>query len=271
MTGIFSPVNDDHAIERVVFGISFDRAFEAEEIAAIRQQHHLWLEDLPAVREPPSFVILADAEQKLQAIPAPTIEFAFVRPDGSAVWSLRFIGPEAMVECTRYTRWDKIWSAAFKHLERVLALTEVAGGARVVRKATLVVQDAFVTDEGVGDVSEVVSPTPMLPSQIFNVGPEWHVHTGHFEPCNDGSRVLSNLNVDAVLQRFEKEDGPERHRISMLHVLIADRSESEPDEQDAIIHWLKQKMDEFHASNKKMLGHILSDKIIARIGLQSGV
>jgi uncharacterized protein (TIGR04255 family) len=269
MTGTFYPVNDDHAIERVVFAVSFDRAFEEDDIALLRKNHHLWADELPAVREPSSFKIHADTDQKLHALSAPTLEFAVLRPDGTAIWSLRFIGPEAVVECTRYTRWEKIWGAAHKHFNRVITCLSQAP-ARNVTKVGLVVQDAFVTNSGIGETSDVLMQSDLLPAFIFSAGPEWHVHAGRFIPCEENGRMLSNLNVDAVV--LKQGDGADlRRRISVLHVLTADRDEEVASGSVSIDAWLTDRMEQFHARNKEILAQLLEPGLIARIGLAVGV
>jgi uncharacterized protein (TIGR04255 family) len=275
MTSAFHPVNDDHAIERVAFSITFDREFDEEDIASLRRRHKLWHDDLPALREPTFFRIVLGPDAKPQATSAPAAEFAVLRPDGSAVWSLRFVGSEVIVECSRYTRWEKIWTLANKQLKKaldVLASPEAQDAApRKAIKASLVVQDAFVTHQGIGDTAALIKPSSSLPEFIFSTGPQWHVHSGRFIDT-EGDGVLSIFNVEAVLQAIPfNDENTLRQRVSMVHVLSADCAQPVEPNDDVFIKWLGDKMDQFHACNKAMLVELLDEQVAQKIGLLVGV
>jgi hypothetical protein len=268
MTHHFKPVSGDHAIERVVFSLAFDRSFDAEDISQIRKQHAVWATDLPALRDPPGFMIVTEPE--ISAVTLPAVEFAFLRPDGSAVWSMRIMGPEVVIECSRYTRWAKVWDAAQRHLARFLAI-KWPGSGRALAKASLVVQDAFVCDEGEADFPTLLNEGPLLPTSLFDAGPNWHVHTGRFFGTEIYDRILSNVNVDAVLQSVITDgEARETHRVSILHILVADRSVTDSQEDSAVLEWLRERMDKFHSCNKAMLIELLHAEQVARVGLKMG-
>jgi uncharacterized protein (TIGR04255 family) len=255
----FKPVNDDHAIERVTFVVGFSRAFTSEELSDIRRHHSLWSSDLPAHKDTPGFTLTFDADgPRAEAISG--VEFAFSRPDGSAVWALRFIGPNVSVECTRYTRWAKIWSSAHAHLSKALELIGKFDDAPTPSKLQLNVTDVFVAADSDAQLTAVFKDSDLIPKAATKFGSDWHSHTGWFEE-NANNRILHNLNIDAA---SERGDGSEGARISLLHVLTADVSDTSLSElsDHMILH-----METLHQANKAVMGALLTEEIATRISL----
>ena len=263
----FQPLNDDHAIERVLFSLQFNELFSAPLLAKIRQQHALWADDLPAVREPAGFVFVVDPSRGPQIEPSAGLEFCVFRPDGSTVWSLQLRAAEAIVECTRYTRWERVSAFAFRQLERMLPIVLSETGLRPV-KASMVVQDAFRTASGEGDVSALLRPASNLPSSVFNRGPSWHCHLGWFEPDSDGVQVLVQLNLDAVLEG--EPSGEQRNRVSLTNAQFVDYPQDGVRDAPEILSWFAKRMDALHRRNKDLLLSLLQEQFVEQIGLKNG-
>jgi uncharacterized protein (TIGR04255 family) len=267
MVSSFDPINDDHAIERVSFNLGLEAPLRSEQVASLKEMHHLWAEDLPALREPPGFFMTTGSENNLQVSPAPSVEFATLRSDGTAVWSLRVVGQEAVVECTRYSRWKKIWGTAERHLDRLVRAFAGEDLPRVARVG-LVVQDAFVTKEGEGDTKALFKETCFLPAFVFGAGANWHVHSGWFVSRSD-RRMLSNLNIQAFLETNATDTKLQRNRLAISHILTEERTPDGGD-PDATMRWINEAMDRFHLYNKEVLSELLCDSTRERIGLRGG-
>ncbi len=268
MSRQFEPINDDHAIEQVVFTLSFERPFSNDELAAFRSNHNRWSEDLPAVRDAPGFTMVVGPDKSLKAEAAPGVEFAFVRPDGSAIWAMRVFGPEIAVECTRYSRWVRVWGAARNHLSTALTLLSERKVPNSLVRATLVVQDAFSSDEENYDLHQLFNASELLPASVFQRGANWHAHTGWFDQIGAG-RILHNVNVDAVGGApFEGPNGS-KARVAILHLLSASREPANEIEaaQDRL-GWLDATMPVLHDKNKLLMDTLLTRPLADRIGLE---
>jgi uncharacterized protein (TIGR04255 family) len=262
----FAPINDDHAIEQVVFSVAFARPFSADELASFRRNHDRWAEELPAIREPVGFAVAVETEKTLKVEPAPGVEFAIVRPDGSAVWALRIVGAEIIVECSRYSRWARVWKAAREYLERAFDLVATFDPPSAMVRAALAVQDAFVAPTEGYELAGLLKETALLPSAIFERGLNWHTHTGWFSEL-EGDRVLQNVNIDGV---GEGAGNASMARVAILHVQIAAREgpdSAEPAQRR--VEWLDRLMDGMHQQNKILMEQLLATEIIARIGLKA--
>lgn len=254
----FQPVNDDHAIERVTFVVRFARPFTSEEIGQFRRNHSLWAGDLPASRENAGLALTIDGDGP-RVEPLPGIEFAFSRPDGTAVWALRIVGPDVAVECTRYTRWIKVWSAAQLHLSKALVLLQTLPDPPQSEKVFLNVVDAFASTDPDASAATVFKPGSLLPPGVPNFGSSWHCHTGWFDGTGD-DRILHNLNVDAAAQQGDEPSA----RISVFHGLSVDTKSLALADLNAFV---LERMETLHQANKNVMTSLLTDKIAERIKL----
>jgi hypothetical protein len=261
MNGRFQPVNDDHAIEQVVFALAFSRPFQGPDLDVFRQAHFQWAEALPAIREPAGFAIVVDAGKGVRAQNAPGVEFAFMRPDGTPVWAFRVFGNEIVVECSRYSRWARIWGAASKYLNLAFELVAGLETPANLTGVTHLVQDSFVAPLTDQDVSQLFVRSDLLPNAIFERNADWHSHTGWFADATN-LRVLHNLNVDAT-----SDQAASAARISVTHLMTVS-GESVPGEGAAAqAAWLEETMTLLHAENKTLMAKLLDPRVLERIGL----
>lgn len=263
----FEPLNSEHAVQTVVFTLIFDRPFEPSTVEGLRSRKDL-LADLPAVQLPETFALEMAAGSQL---PVPRrlqgAQLSHLRPDGTPAWALRLVGNELAVECTRYTRWEKVWGTAHKYLQSGL---DVAASEKAPRNLLIVGQtfvDAFVANQEDYDLGSLLKHSPRVAEMIFSAGPTWHNHVGWFEwteAFGVRSPCLNQLNVDTA--RIPESAGRGQLRVNISHnqelrlqkpVLI--------EEGKAQISRL---MDALHTNNKKLIKGLLTDKAAVRIGLE---
>lgn len=263
MTGQFQPINDDHAIEQVTFTIGFARPFTEADLAVFRKRHDLWADTLPAMRDPAVFAVQIEDGSAVRVEKAPGVEFAFMRPDGSPVWAMRVLGPEIVVECTRYSRWARVWGAAQRYFGLALDLvSEGEGEPNAMLRTSLVVQDAFKAPADGADLRSLFVNTDLLPEAMFGRGSDWHVNTGWFSDL-ETLRVLHNLNIDGA---GDVASNIARVRIQHVMTVIrgpADVNETASERRD----WLGKAMDALHLENKALVGRLLQPALLNRIGM----
>lgn len=265
---LFQPVNDDHAIDRVEFALTFARPFEPTDLDVIRSRHELWRADLPRISEPAIFALNFDGPNKpVRPEPMSGIEFSFVRPDGTSVWALRLIGNQAIVECTRYSRWAKVWGAAQRHLENLLEVLNDQDVPNPIASVSLAVIDAFTVDPATYKLDELLQPGDLVPAAIFSRGLNWHVHAGWFEIAN-AQQVLHNMNVDSMV-RPPGPTGP-LASVSILHTMVLARdANSDGVDRAADKGWLAHAMENLHMSNKSLMSALVTPSLLQRIGLKA--
>lgn len=261
----FRPINSDHSIQSAAFTITLNGMTPVAVVQSPKLRAELQAE-LPAVQVPEGLELSMAGSQ---AVPRriPGIQFSHLRPDGTPAWALRVFGNELVVECTRYTRWQKVWEAARRYLSVPLHLLTSEEKPRKVVSIGQNIIDVFVANQEKSDVTQLLQTSDLLASKVFSPSPSWHSHVGWFEPSEKEESIwLNQLNVDAV-QRPET-DGPNR-----LHIQIGHNQEirmkspvSIPDLEDQ----LNVLMETLHHQNKRILKSLLSPAMQEKIGLNLG-
>lgn len=254
----FAPINEDHSIERVSFAVAFKSAFSAQSILAIQSGHDAWRSGLPAT---------GSVEQTLNSpagtINVPGVQFAFLRPNGEPTWSMEISKNEIRIDCSLYTRWDKVWASALEYLTQVLSqVPSSPAGNNKLLAVELEVKDAFVAN-GRYNPSEFFNNTDFIAPTLLKNGPLWHCNTGWFD--QDGLRTLQNVNLTGTVVNAAED----QYLISIEHKQVrypesGDSIQSLLESQLAIIN---QQMIELHKKNKSLLIQLLSDGLRRTIGL----
>jgi hypothetical protein len=111
----FDPLNSEHAIQSVAFTVAFDGMLSPGAIHDLRSRTEI-IAELPAVQAPQGFEFNMGGAPTgggpIQRRMIAGVQLSHLRPDGTPAWALRMMGNELSVECTRYTRWDKVWGTA---------------------------------------------------------------------------------------------------------------------------------------------------------------
>nr|NWG26606.1 TIGR04255 family protein [Pseudorhodoplanes sp.] len=262
----FQPLNSEHAIQAVTFTVALDGPVHTSAINLLRNRADL-ISELPAVQTPDVF------ELSPGAIPVPRriggVQFSHLRPDGSPAWALRLFGAELVVECTRYTRWDRVWETAERYLQA--GLQDVANASSKSKRNVAVIAlnyvDAFTADNQEYRLDDLIKPSALIAGKAFEAGAVWHSHIGWFEKRESGASAawLNQLNLDARRSDPNPPGTSPKLRIEITHnqeyrfnpAISINEAEAK----------LSSCMKEMHAQNKLILSMMLVDEMAKRIGL----
>ncbi|WP_339694652.1 hypothetical protein [uncultured Parasphingorhabdus sp.] len=185
----FSPINDDHAVQNVVFGLSFSDWVKPEDLGQLAQEYLSLQEELPAFQQ-------VDTNEEFG------VSLSYKRPDASSIWVFRFSGNNIAVECTRYTRWDKISNKALGYI--LAACRSIIARNKEVEffQASFQVIDKFVTADDTYRLSGLLNKCPLIVPKAFDSGRSWHSHTGWFEDKASDLKILNRLELSAGGEDF---------------------------------------------------------------------
>jgi uncharacterized protein (TIGR04255 family) len=268
------PINEDHAIRSIAFSLSLTRPFTSEELEALRSFHVDFRDQLPAISVSQGVQVrLESGLQRITPVPMEILQFSYMRPDGTPAWALIFRGNEITVECTRYTRWARVWERAYSDLSIAVGKLSKLPAATVsaaVEAATMTVVDAFVTKDPDYRLDELFDPeTAWLPRAIASAGPCWHSYSGWFDaPTSTFVSRINNLNISA--QQENLTDGDRQFVISITHLQRSAYGTPLPcgDFRDNEIY--VEELSSLHAKNKSVLKALLQPEMRRRIALEGG-
>lgn len=255
----FVPCNEDHAIQTVTFALTLSRSVTVEDVQALVDMHDRVRSDLPALSFPNQF--------------EPSVELAYRRPDGSATWALRLAGNEVGVECSRYTRWDKVWGMARGYLRLAIEACSNSDPETAYAFPALKVVDRFRALSVPYKLDTLLVRDPLIPAMAFESGAAWHSNVGWFAPL-ENLRVLNHLNLSG---RTDAEHDRETDQIERVASVVIDHTQRAQvslfDAASALGNdgagALEDAMQQLHDGNKAILGRILAAKVRERIGLRS--
>lgn len=247
----FEPLNDDHSIEEVMFACHLSRRLGASDFRGVATAFEKVRSELPAIN--------LDADSAV---------FAYLRPDGSATWAASLHEGVIAVTCTRYTRWQKVWSTAQTYLTMGLEAVAEPEKAKIAA-LVLSVSDRFRGQPnsnpqigGLLQINDYVMPA------AFSVDGLWHSHVGWFDPNYQMGAALNQLNVDRVTEDAGNLRIPAlvvRHvqQIRLDHPLPSAASLLNGNPLS-----LSSAMEYMHGKNKKILSDLLVPEMQTRITLE---
>ncbi|MCP1931789.1 hypothetical protein [Bradyrhizobium elkanii] len=257
----FRPINSDHAVQSASFSLILDGPISPAAVQALSRRRDL-IAELPAVQNPEAFEFNMGASG---AAPQPKrmsgVQLAHLRPDGTPAWALRMMGPELAVDCSRYTRWARIWDTARGYLEGGIRAIVDAGVRRKVAVLGHVVADQFEASRANYDLRDALRENRFLASMAFGAGATWHNHVGWFEPVHDSSRSwLNQLNIDVFRE-------PTTARLLLQITHNQEIRLQPPVDIENISDLIDETMNALHSQNKRVLGDILTNEMAKQIGL----
>jgi len=256
----FRPVNDDHAVEKIQYTLSFQRGFRPSELAEFRRGHIRWTDTLPAMREATALAVVSNGDAGAQAANTTGVEFVLFGPDGSSMWGVRIIGAEITVECFRYSRWSVVWKRSSDYLLSALAVVGEFHEPNSLVEATMLIRNAFVAPLSHPDASELFLPSGLIAAEMLSHSPTWHSHVGWFETIK-GERVLHNLNFDALA--LEEAN---LAKVTVVHAMTATRYEGADGRGvEARWQWVGSIFDALRTQNERLLERIFVGDIVAQM------
>ena len=263
----FIPVNDDHAVEGVTFQFIFAEPFPVQLVSQFAANHHRWKDELPAFTQSNNSLISVGGVN-WPGPPLSSVSFSNIRPDGTPAWLMRIEGNTLIVQCTRYTRWDKVWGKTLNLLRSAQeALSEGPVPAPALATVILAVVDAFDSKVEGYNVDGLLRRSKFVNDHIRSCGPRWHSNQGWFE---DGEEIplLHNLNMSSVVADANPADAIVRFG-HQLELRLDD-----PIEFPAIDMvqggWVDLQMRKLHLHNKTIINDLLTEALSERI-LLNGV
>ncbi|MBX5181677.1 TIGR04255 family protein [Rhizobium sp. NZLR5] len=252
----FRPLNEDHAVAGVKFAVVLNQVLHPQAVSAAENAHGIWQEGLPAASASDVGVDVGGRQLK-----APGVLFAFLRPDGTANWSMQIGGNKIEVECNLYSRWDRVWMTAGGYLSAALAVVSQAQENLSLMMTELTVRDVFVAQNRPYQLSQLIKVGEYLPRRVLSDGPLWHCNTGWFDDAQAGTNShLHNLNCDAAPANSEVA-------ITMMHFQQKRIQEPLSVRELSSKNFLGSEMKVLHDKNKTLLREVLTQEMLDRIGL----
>ncbi|KIC60634.1 hypothetical protein RM53_04165 [Brevundimonas nasdae] len=254
----FAPINDDHAVTSVLFGLQLDEFIEPPTIELIKRAMP-WSDSLPAVSALPPVEI----NQGGQNFPMPAVQFAIVRPDSRPLWSVKFSGYDLIVECTVYSRWADVWNSASRYLSEAFELVRSKQTDVNIADFRLQVTDQFRTAEEGYKASELFAEGSRYLSPMAYDGRQvWNNAVGWIETEGD-VRYSDTL----AIQIQGNEDGSTVTPPYLVTIQHFGRAVTAGDPVPEIGR-LDELITNLHERNKNVIGEILSAEMRQRIGLK---
>lgn len=252
----FEPINEDHAVQVVEFSLTLNRQVTEDDVRNIVRTHRSVVDDVPAVGG------LASGDVG--------IELSYRRPNGTSIWAVSLFDDVIQVECSRYTRWDKVWTTA----RRLIAFTANACVMTVAEtkfgRPRLAVTDKFLPVTSDAQLQELFQPGPLLPESLFSRGRAWHCNQGWFEMLERDDRILHQLNLAGKGElHFElgAMEPKQRFVVSVEHVQEYRSQYASWSDDDT--EWLDAQMKGMHINNKEVLRNLVSAPVQEVIRLWS--
>lgn len=263
----FEPKYDSHAIQEVVFALTFVDEFSAAQLEALAAAHHRWKSELPKISKAGRLQIsfgLVDVALPDPAVTMPAgVSFERIKPDGSLDWRLRADPKNIYVNCLSYTGWPDVWPKARRYLSDAADALALNGNA--VQSILLQYVNIFTWsgDPATYDASELLRlDRGMVPIKVFDAGHLWHVHLGWFRQDDSPApgRILERINLDAV----EDAGGVPLVKVdSYLQLQLA-----EPIASAEFLNGSDERTFEaLHDQTKFLLREFLTEHVADRIGL----
>lgn len=266
----FRPLGDRHAIQEVVFILTFARPLNALEIEKFASSHDLWKAELPKSLRPEVFQVFLGptGPEGIPPPPPPTsispVIFQSFRRDGTLEWQMQANQNWLAVNCLSYSRWDAISKQAISLLVKGLASFQT--DELPILGMTLQYIDTFVWE---GDLntyscsSLLNQNSKLLPSAFHPDGPVWHFHSGGYDLsgiAETGRRLMRRIHIDSLIE------GPSS--VTRMDISLTSDFLTKAGELQAItIDKIYAEMNWLHDENKKLLAEIISNDMQQRIAL----
>lgn len=264
---VIEPIGGKHAIEVMAIGIEWAAPMgesEMKELEATYTTSSYLQEFLPSLTPlhelalnigiPGNFV----AENR-----AGGFDLKQFKSNGNVAWAVSIRPGFIACNCMDYDRWASIKPTAIELLTPFLKAAIAKG--QQIQAVGLQYQDVFRVNCAIGSESLATlfrQNSAFIPGHLLKQHSLWHSHQGWFSESPEQQRLLNNVNLDVLEQDSHllvKLNG--QHRVFSLS---GDGKVSRVIDGEQ----LEEILDFLHIQNKKVLGEVLSDEILDRIGLK---
>ncbi|WP_139802741.1 TIGR04255 family protein, partial [Aurantimonas sp. 22II-16-19i] len=202
---MFVPISDHHAIQEVVFALTFKRQFPLGLLEQLTSIHKEIKRELPRMERPQvfQFAIGGGPVAPPQQAPSP-VSFEAYKRDGSLDWRMMADGNTLVVNCLTYTNWADVSKRSLSLIHNACNVI-MQQGTNDISHIALQYVDVFkwgLKSEDY-DISLLLdSNSENIPKSLFrNVdGPLWHHHQGWFRPFAGSmeGNLLQRTHLDAM-------------------------------------------------------------------------
>lgn len=260
------PYAGTHAVQNVVFALEWSESLSTDSILdATKLATKFRNVGLPCVQTQNMLELnLADGKMQQSKRPGGELGGVMFSAHEPATATSRIVSisrSSAMIMIPDYTRWDKVWTDAQEYLKLIL---EEIGPSRPLAVIGLQYCDVFSWNDTPSElnISEIFLKDSFIPPHAFSQTNLWHAHHGYIESFETpiASSVLQNVNVD-----LNDVGGKRTFQIVGSHraTLKEPMWQSHLKNKQSLLAMFVA----LHASNKKMLGQLLTPAVSAKISL----
>jgi uncharacterized protein (TIGR04255 family) len=267
----FEPINKEHAIVEVVFFFEFAQGLDdqMDRLIPLRKE----LSDIfPSNDFIEVFEMSINGEEKTSNTKTKIggIELRRFKENGNLDWMIRISTNFVSIHCMEYAGWEDVWNKINSYAGKILE--KLAGSNVNISAIGLKYVDQFIfhgnTDEY--DISHLFKENnSLINPRAFNSSGQWHCHSGWFENTEELGSILSQMNIDSLVQSPETIviviDNTLIRRADTIDGLGAYRV---PNQSGANVRSILANC--MHDINKHLLGELLVDVIQQRINLYGG-
>jgi len=263
---------DTHAIDAANFQINLGLAIDSADLRRFDEKADEKTDELralfPAIDSPEVIRFEIDNGAASHSRPPPPArELALFASDGRQLWAGSFANNRILVSCRNYTKWQEIWPQANNRLNALLACIDPY---KPVQSVDYSVTDTFRAKQA-DDVlvpDNIFREHDLVSGQVRNLrDPIWDFRQGWFDNLASEAPVLIRIEGQGVIDNDRAVTSihnlhSQRFRGGMtVGELIADDPE-DGSKADQIF-------DVFHRKNKNLLRTLLTDCLLARMGLKN--
>ena len=255
-----------HAIESASFIVNFRSPIDQDDEGRFNDRLVELEEFFPSIESPEFFQISFGQPPTGQPDkPVMKVLNEFGR-DGKATWSAQFGESTISLSCKRYTRWDEVWSEAYK---RISLLMGIVDPHKFIASIDYAAVDKFsaLTDTNSLLSKNILKENEWVPSYLLEYSdPRWDFSCGRF---------LDVQSDTLLLERMEAQSAIESNRtIVSISNLFSLRFESAVRAKDIVVEeGLSEKFasvwQDLHDRNKTAIKSILIDELQNRMGLSN--
>jgi len=259
----FNPIHNAHAIVEVIVFFGFPQGELGPHIVDRFLELKTELsEDFPSNNLFQMFEVKI-SEDYPSLHPKVGFELRRLKIDDSIEWLIRITPDSISIHCLDYSRWNHVYPMVEKYSESIFEKLKGVGVSPSSIGLKYVDQFVFRGEPKDYDIANLFKrDSSVLHTRSFSSGCQWHSHSGWFEKIEGLGEVLSQINIDSVIQE------PQRYIISIDHTgTYHNQIEGENLLCDSTFRALFA--DRIHELNKSLLSDLLTDKMQRRINLGS--
>lgn len=266
---MFEPLNKGHAISEVVFFLEFENL--STSVMDVILPAHARLADILPRNDPTPGMVFQQSAGGFEMNQVFGAEWKHFLPNGSMDWVARVTPHSISVHCLDYSNWREVWPKAYRILSELFR--DTSSFTLPTTNIGLRYIDRFDFKGAVSayDARELIRENSAhVAGRVLTSGTRWHNYTGWYENSEVLQRdILQQLNIDAVEMMDTKLPVVSITHASLLRA-------SGPGQLDGFRHFVDMEnsplavfMDVAHKNNHTVLREVLTDHMLARIGLRA--